>query len=59
MILLIPMILILPNFFQPEVVAIYTAEPIADILAALVTSIAFYRYFRELLQTMRNDSLPE
>lgn len=59
MILLIPMILILPHFFQPEVVAIYAAEPIADILAALVTSIAFYRYFRELLQTMRNDSLPE
>lgn len=43
-ILLIPLILILPNFFDNKVFAVFLAEPIADIIAAIVTTITFKQY---------------
>ena len=49
-ILLIPLIFILPNFFQNKVFAVFLAEPISDILAALVTTIAFFTQFNKIMQ---------
>ena len=55
-ILLIPLILILPRFFSPEVYAVYWAEPIADITAATVTSIMFFRFLKRELLSMKEKT---
>ena len=49
LILLIPLIFILPIFIPNQVFAVFLAEPISDILAALVTSIAFFTRFNKIL----------
>lgn len=49
-ILLIPLIFILPNFFADKVFAVFLAEPISDIIAALVTTIAFFSQFNKILK---------
>ncbi|MFM1538512.1 MATE family efflux transporter [Helcococcus bovis] len=46
-ILLIPLIYILPQFIGDKIFAVYVSEPIADIIAAVVTCINFYLYFKE------------
>ncbi|MBP2025808.1 MATE family efflux transporter [Peptoniphilus stercorisuis] len=48
-VLLIPLIYILPRFFENKVFAVFVAEPIADILSAIVTATLFYRYFKKVL----------
>ena len=51
-ILLIPLIFILPLFFQPEnkAFAVFLAEPISDIIAAAVTTFMFFRFFIKMLK---------
>lgn len=48
-ILLIPMILILPHFFEDKLFAVFFAEPIADLLAAATTTTLFFIRFRQIL----------
>ena len=48
--LLIPLIFILPLFFADKAFAVYLAEPIADIVAAAVTTFMFFRFFRKLMK---------
>jgi putative MATE family efflux protein len=48
-ILLIPMIYILPNFFSDKVFAVFFAEPISDIIAVGTTVIVFASQFKKLL----------
>lgn len=52
-IVLIPLIYILPNFFEDKVFAVFLAEPIADILAVLTTVTMFLISFRKLLKEMQ------
>ena len=54
-ILLIPLIFILPNFFENKVFAVFLAEPISDIVAASVTTIAFLSQFNRILNKGKND----
>lgn len=54
-ILLIPLILILPQFFANPVLGVFIAEPIADFLAASATGIVFLCEFRRILA--RNQPL--
>ena len=49
-ILLIPLIFLLPHFFENKVFAVFLAEPISDIIAALVTTIAFFSQFNKILK---------
>ena len=51
--LLIPLIFILPNFFADKAFAVCLAEPIADIIAAAVTTFMFFRFFLKLLKSSR------
>ena len=44
-ILLIPLIFILPNFFADKVFAVFLAEPVADLAAAAVTCTTFALWF--------------
>ncbi len=48
-ILLIPLIFILPNFFADKVFAVFLAEPVSDIIAATVTTIAFFTQFKKIM----------
>ncbi len=49
-ILLIPMIFILPNFFADKAFAVFLAEPVSDIIAAAVTTFLFFRFFRKMMK---------
>lgn len=49
-ILLIPLIFILPLFMDNKVFAVFLAEPISDIIAAMVTTIAFLSQFNKILK---------
>jgi Na+-driven multidrug efflux pump len=49
LILLIPFIFILPFFFENKVFAVFLAEPISDLIAATVTTIAFFTQFNKIL----------
>ena len=48
--LLIPMIFILPNFFEDKAFAVFLAEPVSDIIAAAVTTFMFFRFFFRMLK---------
>ena len=52
-ILLIPLIYILPHFFDDKVFAVFLAEPVADLIAVATTVTLFSREFRRLLRSMR------
>ena len=49
-ILLIPLIFLLPNFFADKAFAVFLAEPVSDILAAAVTTFMFFRFFLKLMK---------
>ena len=49
LILLIPLIFILPLIFQDKVFAVFLAEPVSDIIAAIVTTIVFMFKFNNIL----------
>lgn len=48
-VLLIPLIYLLPNFFTDKVFAVFLAEPVADIVAVSVTLILFASSFKRIL----------
>ena len=50
LILLIPLIFILPFFFENKVFAVFLAEPVSDIIAAAVTTIVFLSRFNKILE---------
>ncbi|MBR7179049.1 MAG: MATE family efflux transporter [Oscillospiraceae bacterium] len=49
LILLIPLIFILPLFFENKVFAVFLAEPVSDIIAAAVTTGTFFARFDKIL----------
>ena len=49
-VLLIPLIFILPLFFENKVFAVFLAEPVSDVIAATVTTIAFLSRFNRILE---------
>ena len=48
--LLIPMIFILPFFFENKAFAVFLAEPVSDLIAAAVTTFMFFRFFLRMLR---------
>ena len=48
--LLIPLIFILPNFFENKALAVFLAEPVSDFIAAAVTTFMFFRFFIKMLK---------
>ena len=52
-ILLIPLIYILPHFFENKVMAVFLAEPVADVFAVTTTLILFVWQFKKALQELR------
>ena len=56
-ILLIPMIFLLPQFFAEEnkAFAVFLSEPISDVIAAAVTTLMFFRFFRKLMRSGKEN----
>jgi len=52
LILLIPLIYILPNLFDNQVMAVYLAEPVADTLAVITTVTLFFFQFRRAMREL-------
>ncbi len=50
LILLIPMIFLLPLFFEDKAFAVFLAEPVSDFIAAAVTTGTFFTFFRKLMK---------
>lgn len=51
-ILLIPLIYILPELFADKTMAVFLAEPVADVLAVATTAVLFAVKFRQILKGM-------
>ena len=51
-VLLIPLIYILPQFIADKTMAVYTAEPVADILAVTFTAVLFIFEFKKALKSI-------
>ncbi len=49
MVLLIPLIYIMPIFFEDKVFAVFLAEPVADFMAVTVTMLTFAFQFKKIL----------
>ena len=49
-VLLIPLIFVLPMFFESKVFAVFLAEPVSDMIAAAVTTVAFWSRFDKMLR---------
>lgn len=56
LILLIPLVYILPNFFTDKVLAVFLAEPVADIIAVTCTAILFFFVFRKSMNRLASKS---
>ncbi len=50
LILLIPLIFILPHLLPDPVFAVFVAEPVSDILAAIITAVTFFSRFDKILE---------
>ena len=50
LVLLIPLIFVFPLFFENKVFAVFLAEPISDIVAAMVTTGCFFTKIRGILE---------
>lgn len=54
-ILLIPLILILPHFFENKLFGVFLAEPVADFLAAATTMTLFFLRFRQITREIQQQ----
>lgn len=57
-ILLLPLIYLLPMFFENQVAAVYLAEPVADFIAVMTTGILFAVQFRKTLKKLDGNPQP-
>lgn len=55
-ILLVPLIFILPVFFENKLLGTLVAEPVADIMATLTTVICFTIFYRKLMKENSGDN---
>ncbi len=52
-ILLVPLIYILPNFFENKVFAVFLAEPVSDAISIITASIVFFFVFRKEMKQIK------
>jgi Na+-driven multidrug efflux pump len=50
--LLLPLIYIMPSFIEDKTFAVYTAEPVADVIAVTFTAILFFFQFKKALEKL-------
>lgn len=57
--LLIPLIFVLPIIFKHPLSAIYSAEPIADTVAAIFTALMFRSYFKKAMASISKETITQ
>ncbi len=55
-ILLVPLIYILPNFFENKVFAVFLAEPVSDAISIITASIVFFFVFRKEMKLLVKEN---
>ncbi len=55
-ILLVPLIYILPNFFEDKVFAVFLAEPVSDAISIITASIVFFFVFRKEMKSLKEEN---
>ena len=55
-ILLVPLIYILPNFFENKVFAVFLAEPVSDAISIITASIVFFFVFRKEMKLLAKEN---
>lgn len=53
-VLMIPLIFLLPHFFENKVFGVFLAEPVSDIIAVIVTATTFFIAFPKILEQGAN-----
>ena len=53
-VLLLPLIYLMPHLMADKTMAVYTAEPVADVLAVTFTAILFFFQFKKALRSMED-----
>lgn len=56
-ILLIPLIFILPSIISNQTIAVFLAEPIADLIAVIVTGVTFFIIFNKTIKKMEREKV--
>ena len=51
-ILLIPLIFLLPRFFENKVFAVFLAEPVSDLISVAVSAVTFLLVFRPAMREL-------
>ena len=59
LVLLVPLIYILPNFFEDKVFAVFLAEPVSDFFSVLTSTILFFVTMRKLLWSRQEERLEQ
>ena len=54
--LLLPLIYLVPMFMDDKTMGVYTAEPIADVIAVIFTAVLFFVQFRKSLKGLVADA---
>ncbi len=55
-ILLVPLIYILPNFFENKVFAVFLAEPVSDAISIITASVVFFFVFRKEMKKLKAEN---
>ncbi|MBQ4644635.1 MAG: MATE family efflux transporter [Clostridia bacterium] len=55
-ILLVPLIYILPNFFENKVFAVFLAEPVSDAISIVTASVVFFFVFRKEMKNLKAEN---
>ncbi len=55
-ILLVPLIYILPNFFENKVFAVFLAEPVSDAISIITASIVFFFVFKKEMKNLKEEN---
>ena len=58
-VLLLPLIYLMPAIMENKTMAVYTAEPVADVLAVTFTAILFFFVFRKAMKKLEEKKLAE
>ena len=55
-VLLLPLIYIMPHIMQDKAIAVYAAEPVADVIAVTFTAVLFFFQFRKAIKQIEQQA---
>ena len=55
LVLLIPLIFLLPRFFENKVLAVFLAEPVSDLISIAASAVTFFFVFRSAMAKLEQD----